>query len=105
MCLEGETRFFMALLRVQFPLYGEDANMDTAAFLICQVRDDQVFFDCLLLSLLSLIKVFHLALGVLLLHLGHDLLSHKLVELFSIEWHSCLRADLCWAFWPFTEPQ
>ena len=45
--LDDETRYFNTLLRLKFPLYGEDANLDFAAFYICQARTDPIFTNCL----------------------------------------------------------
>ena len=48
-CLEegNETRYFMALLRVKFPLYAEDSELRTPAFIINEVRNDDTFLFCL----------------------------------------------------------
>ena len=45
--LEGDVRFFMGLLRMEFPLYCEDGNLNFAAFTICTVREDNTFISCL----------------------------------------------------------
>ena len=41
--LEDDVRFFMGLLRMEFPLYCEDGSLNFAAFTICQVRNDDTF--------------------------------------------------------------
>ena len=64
-----------------------------------------VLFDSLLLRFFSLVKVCHLVVRVLLLHLGHDLLGHQLVELLSIQSHLCLSADLRWALGSFAQAE
>jgi len=38
--VEGETRFFLTLSKLRFPYYNEDNNLDTAAFIVCQVKSD-----------------------------------------------------------------
>ena len=42
-----DLRFFMGLLRMEFPLYSEDINMNFAAFTICSVQNDNTFTSCL----------------------------------------------------------
>ena len=45
--LDDDVRFFMSLLRMKFPLYGEDVNLDFAAFQVCNVRNEDTFQNCL----------------------------------------------------------
>ena len=45
--LDDEPRFFNTLLRLKFPLYGEDTNLDFAGFYICMARTDAIFSNCL----------------------------------------------------------
>ena len=45
--LEDDVRFFMGLLRMEFPLYGEDGSLNFAAFTVCKVRNDNTFMSCL----------------------------------------------------------
>ena len=37
----------MSLLRMEFPLYGEDINLDFAGFQVCNARNDNTFVTCL----------------------------------------------------------
>ena len=32
---------------MEFPLYGEDANLDFSAFIVCNVQTDNTFLSCL----------------------------------------------------------
>ena len=43
---ENETRYFTTLVKLGFPLYGEDAILDTPAFLLCQTKDENAFVTC-----------------------------------------------------------
>mmetsp|Transcript_19287 Transcript_19287/g.26120 ORF Transcript_19287/g.26120 Transcript_19287/m.26120 type:complete len:134 (+) Transcript_19287:1405-1806(+) len=45
--LEGELRFFLTLIKLGFPLYGEDGNLETPAFLLCGTKDEAHFKMCL----------------------------------------------------------
>lgn len=45
--MEGECRFFLTLIKLGFPLYNEDGNMDTPAFLLCNMRNEAHFKQCL----------------------------------------------------------
>ena len=45
--LEDDVRFFMGLLRMEFPLYCEDGSLNFAAFTVCQARNDDTFKSCL----------------------------------------------------------
>lgn len=45
--LEGDTRFFMSLMRMEFPMYHEDASLNFAAFTLCNVKDDSTFINCM----------------------------------------------------------
>lgn len=45
--LENETRYFFSLLRIGFPLYGEDGDFDFAAFYICNTDKEATFLNCL----------------------------------------------------------
>ena len=45
--VEGEATFFLTLLKLRFPLYGEDAQLNFAAFTICEAADDNLFSKCL----------------------------------------------------------
>lgn len=45
--VEGDSQYFFALLRLKFPLYGEDQNLDFAAFTICEVEDENTFQSAL----------------------------------------------------------
>ena len=40
---EGDCRYFLNLLRLGFPLYSEDVNMDLPAFLLCDIRNEAHF--------------------------------------------------------------
>ena len=44
--IENDPRYFTTLLHMRFPLYGEDVNLDFAAFYICKVQDEQTFVSC-----------------------------------------------------------
>lgn len=33
--VQGETGYFLTLLNIGFPIYGEDVNLDTPGFIIC----------------------------------------------------------------------
>ena len=43
----GETRYFMALIRLKFPLYGEDHQLRFPAFIISELKSDDTFSFCL----------------------------------------------------------
>ena len=45
--VEGDSQYFFALLRLKFPLYGEDQSLDFAAFIVCEVEDDNTFLSAL----------------------------------------------------------
>lgn len=40
---EDETRFFVRLLDLRFPLYSADTNLDYPPFLLCSVKNDSKF--------------------------------------------------------------
>ena len=42
-----DTQYLFPLLRLKFPLYVEDANLDFAAFIICEIPNENTFLTCL----------------------------------------------------------
>lgn len=44
--VQDDTRFFLALLRLGFPLYAEDVNLDTPGFIICSASNESTFQTC-----------------------------------------------------------
>ena len=38
--LENESRYFISLIKIGFPMYGEDADFDFAAYYICNTDND-----------------------------------------------------------------
>ena len=45
--ISDDTRYLFPLLRLKFPLYGEDVNQDFAAFIICETTNENTFLTCL----------------------------------------------------------
>ena len=43
---EEDTRFFIRLLDLRFPLYSEDHNLDYPAFILCGIQNDSKFLTC-----------------------------------------------------------
>ena len=45
--IEGECGYFLTLVKLGFPLYSEDGNLDTPGFLLCDVRNEAHYKQCL----------------------------------------------------------